>query len=58
MLLIGSAFGGALLVTLCDTLARSLFSPYELPAGIVLAFIGAPFFLWLLFHQKEGDSCD
>ena len=58
VLLIGSAFGGALLVTLCDTLARSLFSPYELPAGIVLAFIGAPFFLWLLFHQKEGDSCD
>ena len=58
VLLIGSALGGAFLVTLCDTLARSLFSPYELPAGIVLAFIGAPFFLWLLFHQKEGDGSD
>lgn len=58
VLLAGSALGGAFLVTLCDTLARSLFSPYELPAGIVLAFIGAPFFLWLLFHQREGDAYD
>lgn len=49
-----SALGGAAFVTLCDLLARTLFAPYELPVGIVLAFIGAPFFLWLLFRQKRG----
>ena len=53
-LLMTSALGGAFFVTLCDLLARTLFSPFELPVGIVLAFMGAPFFLWLLFRQKGG----
>ncbi len=53
-LLLGSALGGAAFVTLCDLLARTLFMPYELPVGIVLSFLGAPFFLWLLFRQKRG----
>lgn len=53
-LLMASAVGGATFVTLCDLLARIVFAPYELPVGIVLAFIGAPFFLWLLFQQKGG----
>lgn len=53
-LLIASALGGAFFVTMCDLLARILFSPFELPVGIVLAFAGAPFFLWLLFKQKGG----
>lgn len=55
-LLIGSALAGATLVTICDTLARSLFSPYELPVGILLSMLGAPFFLWLLFGQKRGKK--
>jgi iron complex transport system permease protein len=49
-----SALGGAGFVTVCDTVARTVFSPYELPVGIVLAFVGAPFFLWLLRRQKRG----
>jgi len=53
-LLCGSAIGGALFVMLCDLLARSLFTPFELPVGIVLAFAGGPFFLWLLFRRKGG----
>lgn len=53
-LLVASAIGGALFVTVCDLLARVVFAPYELPVGIVLAFTGAPFFLWLLFQQKGG----
>lgn len=53
-LLASSALGGACFVTVCDLAARTLFSPYELPVGIVLAFAGAPFFLWLLFRQKGG----
>ena len=51
-LLISSALGGAFFVTVCDLLARILFSPFELPVGIILAFAGVPFFLWLLFKQK------
>lgn len=45
--------GGAFL-TLCDTLARTLFTPYELPLGIVVSFVGVPFFLWLLIRKKGG----
>ena len=50
------AVGGAMFVTLCDCLARSLFSPYEIPTGIVLSAIGAPFFIFLLFRLKGGHS--
>ncbi len=53
-LLVGSALGGAFFVTVCDLMARTAFAPFELPVGIVLAFIGAPFFLWLLFRQRGG----
>lgn len=55
-LLVSSALGGAFFVTLCDLLARVLFAPFELPVGIVLAFAGAPFFLWLLFRQRGGRA--
>lgn len=55
-LLLSSALGGAFFVTSCDLLARVLFSPFELPVGIILAFAGAPFFLWLLFKQKGGRT--
>lgn len=51
-LLLSSALGGAFFVTVCDLLARILFSPFELPVGIILAFAGVPFFLWILFKQK------
>lgn len=47
------ALFGAAFVCLCDTIARTVFSPYEIPVGIIMAFLGAPFFLFILF-QKEG----
>ena len=53
-LLLTCALGGAALLTLCDTLARILFAPYELPVGIVLSLGGGPFFLWLLLRQRGG----
>lgn len=55
-LLFASGFGGAFFVTICDLLARVLFAPFEIPVGIVLAFAGAPFFLWLLFKQRGGRT--
>lgn len=55
-LLLASAGGGALLLTLCDLLARTVFAPYELPVGILLSLVGGPFFLWLLLGQRGGRS--
>lgn len=46
-----SAVGGSLLVVASDTIARSLFNPTEIPVGILLAFIGGPYFLYLI-HRK------
>ena len=43
-----------LFVTACDLAARLLFSPYELPVGLLLAVVGGPFFFWLLLRRKEG----
>ena len=48
------ALFGAGFVTLCDTVARSAFAPYELPAGIIMAFLGAPFFIFILIKGKGG----
>ncbi len=47
-----SAVGGAILVVLADTVARSWFDPIELPVGILLACLGAPFFLILLKKRR------
>lgn len=45
-------FGGAFLV-LCDTAARILWSPAEVPVGVLTSFIGSIFFLWLLVRGKR-----
>ena len=49
-----SALFGAGFVTFCDTLARVVFAPYELPVGIIMAFLGAPFFIFILIQGKGG----
>ncbi len=43
-------FGGSFLV-ICDLIARTAFGPAGMPVGAVTAFIGGPFFLWLLFRR-------
>lgn len=57
-LLAASALGGAFFLTFADLLSRLLFRPYELPVGILLSVIGAPFFIWLLLHQRGGRIHD
>ena len=47
-LLPGSALLGAAIVMFSDTFARTAFSPTEIPVGVVMAVLGAPFFLYLL----------
>ena len=53
-LLISSSLGGAIILLLADTFARTIFSPIEIPVGTVTAFLGGPFFIWLLIKQKTN----
>ncbi|WP_142415513.1 FecCD family ABC transporter permease [Hathewaya massiliensis] len=39
---------GATVLLVCDTLSRTIFSPVEIPVGVAMAVLGAPFFLYLL----------
>lgn len=55
LLPLSAIFGGAF-VCLCDTAARTLFSPYEIPVGIIMAFLGAPFFVFILIKGKGGHT--
>ena len=50
-----SMFGGAAFVCACDLFARTLFAPYELAVGILMAFVGGPFFVWLVVRGKGRD---
>ncbi len=52
------ALGGAAFVTFCDLIARTVFAPYEIPVGILMSFIGGPFFIWLLLKRKGGRFRD
>jgi len=52
MLLPASALAGALLVIAADTVGRTVLQPTEIPTGIVVAVIGAPYFLYLLARSK------
>ena len=49
---------GAAFVCLCDTIARTAFAPYEIPVGIIMAFLGAPFFVFILVKGKGGHARD
>ncbi len=48
-----AALSGMLLMILADIPARSILAPMELPLGVVMAFIGAPFFLYLLRRRSN-----
>jgi iron complex transport system permease protein len=55
LLPVTALFGGAFLA-FCDTLARTLLAPVELPVGIVTAFLGGPFFLILLARSESART--
>jgi iron complex transport system permease protein len=44
--------GGAFLVV-CDTVARSVTPPSEIPVGVLTALLGGPFFLWMLATRRR-----
>jgi iron complex transport system permease protein len=53
LLLPASILGGAVVLTLCDTLARTVMAPAQLPTGAVTAVLGVPFFVVLLIGHKR-----
>lgn len=52
-LLPATALAGAVFLLLADTVARTIVAPAELPVGVLMAFIGGPFFLYLLRKTKQ-----
>jgi len=53
VLLPAAALAGGALLTLADTLARTLFAPQQLPVGVLTALIGVPVFLFLLTRSPK-----
>lgn len=51
-----SALMGASFVIICDLISRVLFVPYEIPVGIVMSFIGGPFFIILLLKGVKYNQ--
>jgi iron complex transport system permease protein len=49
-----ATIGGAGFLLLADLLARTIIAPEELPLGVVTAFVGVPFFLWLLRRTRRA----
>lgn len=45
-------FGGGFLI-LCDTVARLIITPAELPVGVITTLLGGPFFIWLLVRSRR-----
>ena len=43
---------GGLFLLLCDTLARTMLAPVEIPIGIITALFGAPMFLFLALRAR------
>jgi len=56
ILMPASFLGGAVFLVGCDTIARTIAAPFEIPVGVVTALIGGPYFLWLLLGRASGGS--
>lgn len=50
-----SMLGGAILLLVSDTIARTIIAPTEIPVGIVTSLLGAPFFLFLLNRMRHSQ---
>jgi iron complex transport system permease protein len=49
-----TTLAGASFLILADTAARTVLAPTEIPVGVITAFLGAPFFLYLLRQKKKA----
>jgi iron complex transport system permease protein len=49
-----SFFLGASFLAICDTVARTILAPTEVPVGVITAMLGGPFFIWLLRSKRRS----
>jgi iron complex transport system permease protein len=54
--LLGSAALGGLIMVAADWLARNALFPYQLPAGLLAALLGGPYFMWLMRRPATPQS--
>ena len=54
ILIPASMLFGASFLVICDTFARTLLAPTEIPVGIITAMLGGPFFVWLLKRKRSA----
>ncbi|MFP3918633.1 iron ABC transporter permease [Lysinibacillus telephonicus] len=52
-LILASAFIGGLIVLLADTIGRTAFLPQDVPVGVFTSAVGAPFFIYLLYRNRN-----
>jgi iron complex transport system permease protein len=55
VLLPASVLSGGAFLALCDTLARVLIAPSEMPVGVITAMLGGPFFIFLLLRRTAEN---
>lgn len=53
ILIITSFLGGGIFLLVCDTLARTIISPMELPVGVITGIIGGSIFIYFLSRRKD-----
>ncbi|HKK99344.1 MAG TPA: iron ABC transporter permease [Desulfotignum sp.] len=56
ILLLSSFLGGAVFLTLCDIVARTVIAPLELPVGVITGIIGGIVFIWVLTRRQKGAA--
>ena len=56
LLLPASALAGAIALIVCDTIARTVMAPTEIPVGVITSLLGSPCFIWLLLRERRRLS--
>lgn len=51
-----SSILGAVMLVLADTIGRTVLAPTEIPSGLLIALIGAPYFLYLMYRSNKSKS--
>ena len=53
LLIPASFFLGATFLAVCDTIARTILAPAQIPVGVITAILGGPFFIWMLRSRAK-----
>lgn len=54
ILLVASFLAGGIFLVFCDTIARTVIAPLELPVGVITGILGGSLFVWVLTRERGG----